>query len=331
VSVVVFDVADLRFGISPIWETVTSVWALHNPRRHARHLPWIAATRSLAEDPVIAEHLAWLQSFARPKAWLPDFMTPAPSKPLPTIEEDLDELLSTPAARVVTDIRVIEHSATPLPPRVQAVLDDPDRGMRRIADAIHGWWQAAMMRPWPRIRALHEADIAHRTLHVAEGGARLMFRRLHHSTEWAGDRLLIDDGLDIHVDIGPRGLSLVPSIFADRRFMYSLRGDGVTPGGIYPARAVGTLWEGTDASREIDDCRLRKLVGEARARLMSHAEAPITSGTLAYRAGLTASAASQHLAVLHESGMVTRRRLGKNVYYSLTEAGFTLLDATGAR
>ena len=39
------DLANTRFGISPLAETVFSLWALTDPSHHTLHLPWLHAIR----------------------------------------------------------------------------------------------------------------------------------------------------------------------------------------------------------------------------------------------------------------------------------------------
>ena len=39
------DLANTRFGISPLTETVFSLWALSDPSRHTLHLPWLRTVR----------------------------------------------------------------------------------------------------------------------------------------------------------------------------------------------------------------------------------------------------------------------------------------------
>ena len=44
------DLADMRFACSPMLETMTSLWALHEPSAHVLHLPWIRQTKALIKD-----------------------------------------------------------------------------------------------------------------------------------------------------------------------------------------------------------------------------------------------------------------------------------------
>jgi hypothetical protein len=45
------DLAATRFAISPLQETVCSLWAVAEPGRAAIHLPWLRAIRPALEAP----------------------------------------------------------------------------------------------------------------------------------------------------------------------------------------------------------------------------------------------------------------------------------------
>jgi len=71
---------------------------------------------------------------------------------------------------------------------------------------------------------------------------------------------------------------------------------------------------------------IEELLGPARARLLGALRSPSTTSALALRFGVTPSAVSQHLAVLHRSGLVDRERSGRRVLYQASELGLALLD-----
>ena len=55
-----------------------------------------------------------------------------------------------------------------------------------------------------------------------------------------------------------------------------------------------------------------------------------TTTALARRLGVTPSAVSQHLAVLHRGGLVDKRRSGRAVLYQTTALGLALLGGDSA-
>ncbi|WP_412539397.1 helix-turn-helix domain-containing protein [Longispora sp. K20-0274] len=316
----VADLAEIRFCVSPIWETVTSLWALADPSRHARHRPWIGWARTVAARPELAPHVEVLSAFARPRAPLPDFLTPPPRDSLVDIGDELDTVRDTPPEIVAVDIATTHRPSAPLHPLARAAAADPVGWLPRIADAVDAWWHAAILPHWPRMRALLEADIAHRSRQFAEGGPRLLFDTLHSSTSWAGDRLLVADPFGIDVAVAGSGLPLRPSLFLDRRVLLT-QSDWNPPSAVYPARAVGTLWEQDHRTPRT----LARLLGANRARLLALTGTPTTTTALAARTGLTPGSVSQHLAVLLQAGLLTRHRHGREVHYTSTELGRHLL------
>ncbi|MGY0232974.1 MarR family transcriptional regulator [Longispora urticae] len=321
----VADLAEIRFCVSPIWETVTSLWALADPSRHACHLPWIRWARTVAARPSLAPHVDLLTAFARPKAPLPDFLVPPPGDPLVELADELAAVRATPPEIVAVDILSTHRPAAPLHPLARAAATDPAHWLPRIADAVDAWWRAAILPHWPRMRALLEADIGHRSRQFAEGGPRLLFDTLHPSTSWAGDRLLVEDAFRIDVAVAGSGLPLRPSLFLDHRVMLT-QSDWNPPSAIYPARAVGTLWESSGQRRPQS---LARLLGANRARLLALTATPVTTTALAARTGLTPGSVSQHLAVLHQAGLLSRHRYGREVRYTHTELGGQLLAPPG--
>ena len=72
--------------------------------------------------------------------------------------------------------------------------------------------------------------------------------------------------------------------------------------------------------------RLARLVGTARARVLRGLTHPAATTTgLAAMFGYAPSSVSVQLTVLVESGMATRRRVGRKVVYGLTPAGRAVL------
>jgi DNA-binding transcriptional ArsR family regulator len=124
------------------------------------------------------------------------------------------------------------------------------------------------------------------------------------------------------VDVAGRGLWLLPALFVPQTV--APVGPVEPPAVAYRARGVGTLWEHAPArpARALAD-----LIGAARAHVLQALDAPESTTDLARRLGVTASAVSQHLAVLHRGGLVAKARVGRSVLYARTSLGDGLLSA----
>ncbi|WP_156313000.1 MarR family transcriptional regulator [Micromonospora sp. HK10] len=316
------DVAGVRFSLSPVWETVSSLWALDNPVRHAVHLAWFDRARVTARRPDVVDRIRPLRELARPGRWLPDFLTPAAARADVTVEEQLDQIAATPPDVVVRDL-VSTTPSGPLSRFGQALLVAPRELLPPLVDAVRVWHDEAIAPDWARMRALLEADVAHRAAQLAEGGAGRVLDELHPSLHWLGDRVVSDDPFERDFDLGGRGLALNPGIFTDRRVLWNLLEESM-PAGTYPVRAVGTLWETCPAP---PGDPLARVMGSGRAALLHLLDSPATTTDLARRTGLSGGGVSQHLAALHAAGLVARSRRGRHVFYRNTEAAMVLLRA----
>ena len=88
----------------------------------------------------------------------------------------------------------------------------------------------------------------------------------------------------------------------------------------YQPPGVGDLWLRDQDARGA----LEELVGRRRAALLRSIERPASTKALARRTGWSAGGINTHLAVLRRTGLVVRRREGREVVYSRTAAGDTL-------
>ncbi|SDS97592.1 DNA-binding transcriptional regulator, ArsR family [Streptomyces sp. TLI_053] len=312
------DLGNLRFAISPLWETAAAARAVTDPGRHVVHLPWIRRAASLGRGGGLGGRTSPPAALTARSGLLAGRLLPAPRCPLAEIEEELSALLATPPEQVRDALAAVPRPAPTGAGRQPA--EDPERVLPELAEALHSWWEAAVRPYWPRIRAALEADIAHRTRLLAEDGIHEVLSSLHPTLRRDGDRLRSPDLPADSDGLGGTGLTLTPSAFADRcRVLGGRR--GTPPALVYPARALGLLWE----RRENTDDALARLLGRSRARLLACTGSPSTTTQLAARTGLSLGAVSQHLAVLRDAGLVTGHRYRREVHYTATDLGTALL------
>ncbi|MET8085288.1 ArsR family transcriptional regulator [Micromonospora sp. NPDC005237] len=318
------DVARVRLAVSPVNETVMSMWALASPIRYPVHLPWIDRARVTLRRPEVAARVRPLKELTWRGCPLPDFLTPA-ARPNVEVTEQLDQIAATPSAVVVQDL-LSTTGRRPLSPFGRALLADPRGLLPQLVDAVRVWYDEAIAPDWPRMRALLDADVAYRAAQLAENGAGRFFEQLHPSLRWLGDRVVSDDPFERDFDLRDRGLALNPTVFSERRVLWNLLEDSL-PAAAYPVRAVGTLWE-TSAPPPGDP--LARVIGPGRAALLHLLDTATTTTDLARLTGMSAGNVSQHLAALHAAGLVGRSRQGRHVLYRNTDAAGVLLRASGA-
>jgi len=321
------DVADLaatRFAISPLHETTRAMLLLANPSPPVVNLPWVRWARAqLGRRPL-----------RMPRAWPlivnglpthPEFLSPAPSVKEPGLDAELARVRATPAEPVQASLRRVfgDH---PWPDSATELFERPTESLAEIADELAECHDRLVGPHWERIQPVLEADIVYRAGLLAGGGARSLFSDLHPDLRWSGGTLTLTDTDEgpsrFRVMMGPDGVVLIPSVFNWPLVSVSKATSSQTTL-IYPARGTATVWEGGVA---VAPDAVEELLGPARARLLGALRSPATTSALALRFGVTPSAVSQHLAVLHRSGLVDRERSGRRVLYQASELGLALLD-----
>ncbi|MGW6917157.1 ArsR/SmtB family transcription factor [Kitasatospora sp. NPDC054939] len=319
------DLADTRFALSPLHETLFSLRVLQDPGLSALHLPWRRRVIPLLG----ALDAELLLSLVARRRTLPDHLTPLPTRFAPGFGEQLDAVRRVPPARVRHDLR-LTHAPDPLPAPLRAAADGDDAAVAALRDTVcdllEQYWRLALEPWWPRIRLVLEADMTYRARRLALGGARQLFADMHPNLHWH------DGVLDVHRMIGRfrvaaagRGLLLMPSVFAHKPAPPVSPDE--PPSLVYPSRGVATLWDAGTA-RTSGPRALSALLGTPRARLLALLDEPLPTVELARRLAVTPSAVSQHLRVLHGAGLVDRARDGRHVLYRRSPLGEGL--ATGA-
>ncbi|YCK42284.1 DUF5937 family protein [Actinomadura sp. ATCC 39365] len=309
------DIANIRFAVSPLGEVVASARVVKNPAAHPLLRPWADQVRRRLHD---VDWRLLSDLVPVPTISIAGFTCTPPSTSMPDLELELATMRGA-AARVRTDL---DHIGGPRTKRVQALYDDPEQGLERLAAEVAGYWEAAMAPYWPRIRSLLEGEILHRARLLAEGGAQRMLADLDDTVTW-------DDGtlrLEHRYVSGRRslrglGLLLVPCVFAWPRVL-SVTTPPYQPTVRYAPRGIATLWE----RREVNPPEaLAAVLGRTRARLLAELDQPASTRDLAQRAGLSEPGVNQHLTALRKAGLCTAHRTGRYVLYARTAVAETLL------
>ena len=307
------DLASTRFAISPIMETMCSLWALRDPGRYALHLPWLRSVRPALDE----LDTSLLMSLVGPTRALPDFLTPRPTVFAPSIEDELATVRATPLDVVRRDL-IATYAPEDLPGPLTAPLAEL---VPALCDLLRRYWELAIAPVWPQVRLLLEADMTYRARQLATGGARSLFADLHPNVRWHDGTLSIDKMIGRHsVPVSGRGLLLLPSLFAYKP-VPPMNADE-PPWLTYPCRGAATLWA---TPPRADASALTALIGSARTALLTLLEEPLATSEIARRLKVTPSAVSQHLKVLHATGLVTRTRAGRSVLYRRGRLGDQLL------
>ena len=310
------DLADTRFAMSPLDETVLSLRVLREPGLLALHLPW----RRCALARLDPDDVRLLTSLVGRRLALPDYLTPPPATFAPAFEEQLAAVRRTPPEIVRRDM-------------VAALVPEPEPGdaaaiasRDTVCDLLQRYWNRVIEPVWPQMRLVLEADMTYRARRLAMGGARSLFADMHPNLRWHDGVLSIDQMIGRHeVAASGRGLLLMPSVFAHKPTPPVHPEE--PPLLSYPSRGVATLWSPAPSP---DATALVPLLGAARAALLALLAEPLPTVELARRLKVTPSAVSQHLRVLHAAGLVTRTRDGRHVLYRRSPLGDRLTGSGAA-
>lgn len=312
------DLLNSRFAISPLFELDNVLRRLSGVSRARLPADWSARLRPVYRrlratteiDTVLA-----LQTNHYGAA----FVAPPPASMAQTLDEDLATVRATPLDVARAEIAKVRAGEPEPPPRVRAILRDP-AVVEIVARTLETVWHELIGPDWPALRAVCERDVLHRAGLLSRAGWAAALDGLHRKVGWRDGEMRVSFRMDQDVDLGGRGLLLVPSVFVwPKVAVYT---DPPWPHAlIYPARGTAALLEPDDVP---PPSALADLVGRSRARLLSTLAEPASTTQLAATLRLAPGAVGDHLAVLRRAGLVHRARAGRSVLYRRTPLGDAL-------
>ncbi|MEU5552993.1 MULTISPECIES: helix-turn-helix transcriptional regulator [unclassified Micromonospora] len=302
--------AHSRFVISPMTDTVAALRALHSPRRpwqHAWRRPHLDAyQRMVAARPLLP---ALLAAAFQPR-WTADFLTLAPATAAPTFAEELAVVAGRDDDRIRADLRAARPG-----PLADLLCGD---GLVDQVLALLDWVWTQTVRPeWPARERRLRADVVARTARLSTQGWAGVLADFKPTVRWLGEgNLQVNDypAPPLPLDRAEH-LVFVPAhcvrgwVLWDRPTLFGM---------VYPASGILA-----DDSPPMPD-GLDRLIGPNRADILVRLTNPLSTSQLAAITGLSLGAVGDHLRVLRDAGMVTRRRSGREVLYWHTARGAAL-------
>ncbi|MEU3459566.1 winged helix-turn-helix domain-containing protein [Streptomyces sp. NPDC006733] len=300
-------------GPAPMWETVLSLHRIQRGEDGVLLRQWRRSVR-----PALPRSVGMLTSLVPRQGYFPDFLTPA-GAPL-ELAEGVEGLLSSPRTVLRRDMNALAAERK-VPPWAREVGDGSVGMLRHLVRALHAYHQVAVAPFRDLIRAQIDADRAVRARALLDGGTDALLAGMPPSIRWKAPVLEVDYPVPQELRLHGRGLLLIPSFFCWRTGVTLLH-DAHTPVLVYPVRhrlpAVG------DPGRS--GRPLAALLGQTRAAVLEAAHTPRTIAELARHVGVSLSAASQHVAVLRDAGLLVSTRLGGGVLHRRTPLGSALLQ-----
>lgn len=309
------DLLRTRFAISPLTELVAATYVVRLPSEFPELRTWLrdGAPRAAGLD---LDLLFAVNPLGR-TVW-PNFQAPAPLRPHPGIDDELDRVAGTDPAAVRADVRRAFPEGVPA--CAQPFLDQTEATVAGLVTQMRSFWHALLEPWWGRMSDFLEGEIGSRARQLVAGGGRTAFLGLDPTVSWDGRTLSVSPVRlsPCEVDLEGRGLLLLPSVLA---FGVWPRVDAPwDPALTYQPPGAGDLWLSDPATPGA----LAELVGRRRAALLRALDRPASTTSLATSTGWSAGGVNSHLTVLRRAGLVVRRRDRRQVIYSRTAAGDAL-------
>jgi DNA-binding transcriptional ArsR family regulator len=330
----------LAFAYSPLLEAVLSLHVLVEPKHHPLQHEWVRRMRGL--PPELRRRIADF-AFAY-RETMPEFLVPTPEAELSDFAQDLGLVQAHEPSDLALDFLrpLYDHAGV----RDSALLEDDDvrrialaRNARlrgsvelatlifedpaeltaRFATLLSDYWEAAFADEWERLEPRLAGSVSEAGRQIAAGGIYSFLRGLSPGLRVDAERE--EFGLDIPHDhrveiTEQRKLVLVPSAFVWPHVRVGCD-EPWPPNVIYPASFV--VEEARPRIPSDDLVGVLKALGDpTRLRaLRLIAERPRSTQELARLVGLTEAGLSKHLRQLAAAGLVTTRREGYYVLYSV--------------
>jgi DNA-binding transcriptional ArsR family regulator len=346
----------VAFGYSPLLEAVLSLHVLAEPKHHALQHGWVRAMRALPAS--LRKEIAALAFLYR---WtLPDCILPTATSGYDDFDDELERLrrlridvvaydllrpiydhgggerparrrtLSSPTVRA-TALRQVGVLGTPSRRAAALLFDDPHKLVDRFVAMLESYWEHAFADEWARIepQLAESVELAGRQI-AADGMSAFLLTLAPQLRVEAGARSF---GLDIPHDhrvalSAKNRLLLVPSVYV----WPHVRVNCDPPWPLAVVYRAPQLVKSLQRSTPPELVRLLKALGDpTRLRILELlAKQPRSTQELAPLAGLTDAGASKQLRVLASVGLLTAKREGYYVVYSLEpEKLATLSDELG--
>ncbi|MFC7328118.1 ArsR/SmtB family transcription factor [Marinactinospora rubrisoli] len=324
------DLARVRVapGPDPLWEAVLSLHRFQTRRGRAAVLRWYDDARlALPRHGLVETVRSLLIPIAPHALYMPDFLTPDAAEH--GLDAGLDAIAATPRERLRYELgRVAEGGRLPSPG--QALADGDRRGREELLDGLRRYHAAVLEPYWDDIQADVDADRIRRSRAIMDGGIEGLLGSFEPMMHWKPPVLHVDYPADRDLALNGRGLKLVPSYFCWLRPI-ALADPELPPVVVYPlhngARQArrGAYPRGSPGGGSM----LAALLGNTRAAALEVIALGVTTTELASQLGISPAAASHHIRVLRDAGLIISTRDRQHVLHTITPSGADLLRHNG--
>ncbi|MEV0643840.1 helix-turn-helix domain-containing protein [Phytomonospora sp. NPDC050363] len=311
------DIARTRIAAAPdpLWELVCAVHMLRGQRGDLLFAEWRRSALAGLRRPGTTPGLRLFSVLTPTFGYFPDFLNPAEG--MRGIDHGLEAVRSTPIPLLVRDLRRLAPDRAH--PDLPALASGDPGALTRLTDGMRLFHDTAIAPHRRALEAAFDRDRARRAAAMAEHGVEGLLASLAPTATWSAGELRVPNHPRQEIDLGGRGLLLVPSYFCIRHPM-TLFDESHPPVLIYPIARSGAPSRASRGS-------LPALIGQTRAAVLDTIGAGGSTTELARRVGVSPASASEHARVLRDAGLVASQRDGGKVVHRLTPLGRSLLDS----
>ncbi|MGY0064509.1 ArsR/SmtB family transcription factor [Streptomyces sp. LZ34] len=302
----------------PMWEAILALHVLEIP---ASEVPlqlraWRGRTRRNVTRPPIRKAVQLLADLAPSDAsYFPDFLTPVEA--LEGLEAGIDMLRSTSRRRLARELQYASRTRN-LPVWTRRLAAGEQQQVDEVAAAIRLVHDQLITPAWSMIDATVGRDRLLR-LDALNDGIDGLLASLSTFT-WTPPILSAPYPMDFDIHLKGGGVRFAPSYFCYGAPV-AIVDQHLPPVVVYPV-AHRMLTEATVGAHAE---ALKHLLGGSRAKVLDALRCPSTTGHLAARLGVSESAASGHIKVLRDAGLVGSVWGGGRKTHTLTVEGQIVL------
>lgn len=305
------DLLRLRFAVSPLWELLAAIRAVHIGPLPTSLRPW-RSTVSPPETPL-------LTAVQRDRRYTPDFLTPSPEAGERSIDAEIELVADTPLRAVKEELgRCLDEG--PHDPLLARLASRPRPARDQAVREMRVAWERLLRPSWPRLHRVLATDVDYRSRRLVTGGIAALIEDLDSRVTWHRRTLRVQAPVNDRRSLHGEGVVLMPSAFNIGRPIVILDAP-YQPTLIYGARGVATAYTAPVAPADA----LVQLLGRSRALLLAALDETASTGSLAVTLKRAPGTVSEHLHALRAAGLVDVRRIGKTSRWQRTELGDALV------
>ncbi|MFF9043804.1 ArsR/SmtB family transcription factor [Streptomyces parvulus] len=307
--------AALRWAVSPVGELAAALVAVAETPAPTPALRRIRHLLSSGRVPTLA---AVARGYT---AYLPELLTPAPGAFLPSVEDQLHAVATTPTRTVGTQFTAFlaggrargdrcpwlrDGQLGRAEERVRPGIEIGESELReRLARELHWLWSKAMAPQWAETTAHFEGFVERHGAVVAREGLGAALAALHSTLRWQDGTLQVASAYDGEVG-GTHPLTLIPTLSLDRVGLHAP---------LHRGQAQLAVPMGTAPH---PGPRIAPVLGATRLAILHSLAEPRTTTALAALHHLAPATVSFHLSRLLAADLVHRTRTGRHVHYHHT-------------